>query len=249
MDSISLPGSFLPENPHQFGIGLGPALRDEALAPFPRTPFAVKTHIREYYAIITHLDQQIGLILDELEASGQLENTYLFFTADHGLAVGRHGLLGKQNQYDHSIRVPLIITGPDIPKGKRVSADVYLQDIMATTLDLAGIPKPAYVEFHSLLELARGEASQSPYPAIYGAYVDFQRMIRKDGYKLIVYPKIEKVLLFDLERDPEELQDLASQAAYREKVRELFSELIGLQKSMDDPLDLHQLFQKLAMEK
>ena len=116
IESIPLPKNWLPEYPNKEAIGNPKTLRDEALAPFPRTPYAIKTHIREYYAIITHLDQQIGEILAALKKSGKDKNTYIFFTGDHGLSVGRHGLLGKQNMFDHSIRVPLLVVGPDIPK-------------------------------------------------------------------------------------------------------------------------------------
>ena len=115
LNTIPLPENWLPEYPFKDAIGNPKTLRDEALAPFPRTPYAIKTHIKEYYAIISHLDEQIGKILDSLEASGKADNTYIFFTSDHGLSVGKHGLLGKQSMFDHSIRVPLIITGPAIP--------------------------------------------------------------------------------------------------------------------------------------
>ena len=119
LENIGLPASFLPEYPFKDEIGCGPALRDERLAPFPRTEYAVKVNRQEYYAIITHMDAQIGRILDKLEETGQADNTYIFFSADHGLSVGQHGLIGKQNMYDHSLRPPLIVVGPDIPKGKK----------------------------------------------------------------------------------------------------------------------------------
>ena len=93
----------MPEYPYRHQVDLGSEVRDEALAPFPRTEYAVKVHKQEYYASITYLDAQIGLILDALEASGKMDNTYIFLSSDHGLAMGRHGL-GKQNLYDHSIR-------------------------------------------------------------------------------------------------------------------------------------------------
>ena len=67
------------------------------LAPFPRTREAVQLHRREYYSLITFMDEQIGRILDALEKSGKASNTYVILTADHGLAVGEHGLIGKQN--------------------------------------------------------------------------------------------------------------------------------------------------------
>jgi len=245
LDKISLPKSWMPLYPWKDDIGCGPSLRDEALAPFPRTAYATKVHIQEYYAIITHLDTQIGEILDALETSGKMDNTYIFFTADHGLAVGKHGLIGKQSLYDHSIRPPLMVMGPDIPKGRKVSTDVYLQDIMATSLEIANIEKPDYVEFHSFLPQAKGNQKEGSYKEIYGAYVDLQRMIRKDGFKLIIYPKIKKILLFDLENDPEEMENLAENSNQKDKVKSLFKDLIQLQKEMEDELNLEEIYEEL----
>lgn len=245
LENIKVPENFLPEYPWKDSIGVGRSLRDEALAPFPRTEYAVKKHIQEYYALITHLDHQIGQILDALEASGKADNTYIFFTADHGLALGRHGLLGKQNLFDHSIRVPLMVAGPGIPKGKRFDQDVYLQDIMATSLELAGIDKPDYVDFQSFLDIAQGKRAESHYDAIYGCYMHYQRMIRKGGYKLIVYPTISKMLLFDLRNDPGEMKNLADDPAYRHIVKALFADLVKLQESMGDELDLGKVHQAL----
>ena len=238
LEKISLPKSWLPMYPFKDSIGNGPGLRDEALAPFPRTEYATKKHIQEYYALISHLDDQIGLIMDELEASGKMDNTYIIFTSDHGLAVGRHGLLGKQSQFDHSIRPPFIIVGPNVPKGKKIESDIYLQDAMATSLELAGVEKPSYVYFNSIMELINGNRTESHYDAIYGGYVNEQRMIRKDGFKLMVYPNLKKVLLFDMENDPEEINDLAMDAQYKGKIDSLFKDLLKLQEELNDPLDI-----------
>jgi arylsulfatase A-like enzyme len=245
LQNISTPESFLPEYPYKDEMGCSAQLRDEKLAPFPRSEYAVKVNRQEYYAIITHMDYQIGQILQALEESGQADNTYIFFTADHGLACGNHGLMGKQNMYDHSIRPPLMVLGPDLPKNKKVDADVYLQDIMASTLELAGIQKPEYIEFSSFMSLAKGQQTTSHYPAIYGCYTKQQRMIRKDGFKLIVYPDAEKLRLFDLENDPNEMHDLADQEEMQQKKKQLFKDLLTLQAQMDDPLDLNPLFNKL----
>lgn len=244
VEKISLPKSFLPEYPFRNDIKNGNNLRDEALAPFPRTPHAIKTHLKEYYAIISHLDHQIGLILDAIENSNKKDNTYIIFTSDHGLAMGKHGLLGKQNLFDHSIRVPMIITGPDVLKNTKIQHEIYLQDAMATTLDIAGIDKPNYVWFNSFLDAAKGKETSS-YDAIYGAYLDVQRMVRKDNFKLLVYPKINKVLLFDLLKDPEETQNLAQDSKHKMRIKELFDTLLELQKEMEDPLDLTYLYHTL----
>jgi choline-sulfatase len=108
LNRIKIPKSFLPEYPYKKEIKCPHNLRDERLAPMPRTKHSIKVNRQEYYAIISHMDEQIGRILDGLKASGMEKNTYVFFSADHGLGVGHHGLLGKQNLYEHSTRVPFL---------------------------------------------------------------------------------------------------------------------------------------------
>ena len=243
IEDIPLPENWLPEYPYLDEMGDLRVMRDEMLGPVPRTPYAIRTHIREYYAIISHLDAQIGLILQALEEKELMDNTYIFFTGDNGLSVGQHGLLGKQNMFDHSIHVPLLAAGPDLPNGTEVSSDIYLQDIMATSLSLAGIEKPDFVDFNSFLNLANGVASELPLPnGVYGAYMDTQRMIRKDGFKLILYPRNQELLLFDLNADPLEMNDLSDKPQYAAKVRNLFEGLLSLQAQMEDPLDLMNSF-------
>jgi arylsulfatase A-like enzyme len=238
LENIKIPKNYREDYDFHGEIGVGPALRDEALAPFPRTELAIKTHLREYYALITHLDEQIGGILAELKAKGLDENTYIFLTADHGLAVGSHGLLGKQNMYDHSIRVPFLVKGPGIPSGQSLPNDIYLQDIMATALALAKVEKPNFVEFNSILPLAMNETKMGSIKAVYGAYLNLQRMVRKDGYKLIVYPKANAIKLFDLKNDPDEMHDISKSPENEGKIKELFRELKGLQKQYGDELVL-----------
>ena len=244
LEDIAVPVNFLPEYPYAEYAGSGRGLRDEKLAPFPRTKYAVRKNLQEYYAIVSHMDAQIGRILDALEASGQMENTYIFFTSDHGLAVGQHGLVGKQNMYEHSMGVPLLMKGPELSVGKQVDAQVYLQDVMATSLELAGLDKPAHVEFNSLMPLARGDTAQSAYDAIYGCYFSVQRMIRTERYKMIIYPAANRVRLFDLAEDPNEMIDLAeSKEQYAELLESLLGRLIELQREMNDPIDVTDAFE------
>ena len=236
LDKISLPANYLDDYPYKEKIGSGVDSRDEKLAPFPRTPYAVKKNIQEYYAIISHMDEQIGKILSALSKSSRT-NTYVFFASDHGLAVGHHGLMGKQNMFDHSIRVPVIVTGPGIPKGEKRDQQIYLQDIMATTYELAGIKKPEHVYFNSVLPIIKSKKS-SAYREIYGGYMNLQRMVRTERYKLIVYPEAPKVLLFDLEKDPDEMKDVSDQASYKKILNDLKTRLIRQQQQLNDTLDL-----------
>ncbi len=254
IDRMKVPASFLADYPYASQIGCGPSLRDEKLAPFPRTETSVKVHRREYYALITHLDAQIGRILQALEDSGKAERTWIVFTADHGLAVGKHGLFGKQNMYDHSIRVPFIVAGPDVTAGGRISTPIYLQDMMATSLELAGAKKPDSCDFNSLLPLlniaqkrpADAKVDIDSNRAIYGAYLGLQRCVVEDSWKLILYPKAGAVRLYNLASDPEETKDLAGDPAEAERIKQLFKQLLKLQERFEDKLDLSAAFARLA---
>lgn len=233
-EKILVPPNFAPEHPFDQG---DQRIRDELLAPFPRTREAVRVHRAEYYAIISHFDHQVGRIMAALEATGKAENTYVMFTSDHGLAVGQHGLMGKQNQYDHSIRVPLLVSGPGLPAGRRVDRMVYLHSLFATTCELARLPVPETVQFPSLVPLLRG-GDQVLHEEIFGAYRHFQRMIRTERWKLIVYPMAGETQLFDLRNDPHERHNLAGIPAFAELVADLKLRLQKLQNELGDELDL-----------
>ena len=242
LKDVDVPGNFLEEYPFNEAAATGRKLRDEMLAPFPRTEYSVKVNRQEYYAIITHMDYQIGRILDHLKKTKQDRNTYIIFTADHGLAVGHHGLMGKQNMYDHSVRVPFVVVGPGVAKDASNDANIYLQDVMPTTLELAGVEKPEHVEFNSLLPLLRGKQEESNYPSVYGAFLESQRSVRAFGYKMILYPSIGKVRLYDLGKDPQEQNDLAGDDSTAEIQKKLFRELQKLQVEVGDELDLTEKF-------
>jgi len=236
--SIKVPENFLKEHP--FDQGEGKTIRDEILLPFPRTKEDVQLHRSEYYAIITHADREMGRILEALENSGKADNTYVILSSDHGLAVGQHGLLGKQNQYDHSVRMPLIIKGPGLKKGRQVNNKVYLQSLFATTCDLASLETPGTVEFRSINDLLQG-SDQGGEDYIFGTYKEFQRMIRSDEYKMIIYPQVNKIQLFDLVNDPLETNNLAGNKKYRKIKKELMKQLLLKQMELGDDLVLGPL--------
>jgi arylsulfatase A-like enzyme len=244
LENVSVPPNFKPVYPWREEIGSGETLRDERLAPFPRTEYPIRVNRQEYYAITTHLDYHVGRILDKLERTGQADNTIVIFTSDHGLAVGQHGFVGKQNMYEHSMKVPLIIAGPGIPAGRKVDTPVYLQDIMPMALDLAGAEYPEHVNYRSLLPLARGDdANYEPYPAIYGAYMGTQRMIRRGDFKMIIYTTPQIVRLYNLSEDPWETNDLATDPSYRSIMDDLFVAFQQLQQTVEDPLDVTPFYE------
>jgi choline-sulfatase len=233
LDRIKVPENFLPEYPDAEAI-CGKGLRDERLMPYPRTEYSVKVNRQEYYALITHMDAQIGRILQTLEETGQAENTYIIFTADHGLAIGHHGLVGKQNQYDDSVRVPFVIVGPKVTADSKIDSPIYLQDVMATALDLADADAEG-VDFQSLLPLLQDKTAEH-YASIYGAYIGTQRMITKDGWKLIVYPNINRSKLFNLSKDPQEMTDLSANPEYAAKLKQLTALLETRMDALNDPM-------------
>ena len=177
----------------------------------------------------------MGRILDALEASGKADDTIVVFAGDNGLAVGQHGLFGKQNLYEHSIRVPLVFSGPGIPRGVRRSAYAYLFDIFPTLCDLVGIETPGSVEGTSLAP-ALDDPGARPRDTLFGAYRQWQRMVKDERFKLIEYV-IEgrrTMQLFDLSEDPWECRNLAGIASYEDRVRDLRCRLHAWRDDWDD---------------
>lgn len=234
-EKILLPPNVAPTNPHKDDIGCEHSLRDERLAPDPRTEYALRVHRSEYYALISHLDSELGRLFDVLERTGRDKDTIVFFTSDHGLSLGQHGFMGKQNMFEHSLRAPLLVAGPGIPVGKRIETPVYVQDIVPTVLGLAGAEVPKHIDFKTLLPLLKGE-SEKHHECVYAAYMQLQRMVRVGDMKLIWYPKVEVYLLFDLANDPFELKNLAADAEYAEVLVKLKSTLVSEMARVGDPL-------------
>jgi arylsulfatase A-like enzyme len=231
---ITLAKNFLPEHPFDNGEL---RIRDELLAPHPRTPAAMKQHMADYYATISHLDAEVGRVLQALKDHGHADETIVIFTSDQGLAVGgRHGLMGKQNLYEH-VRPPLVVAGPGIPHGES-NALVYLFDLMPTILELAGKEIPASVDGKSLLPIIRGKSPRVR-EHLLGAYKASQRMIRDERWKLLKYNAggEKNVQLFDLQNDPDELHNLATNAEFAGELARLEKQLAIERKAFGDPAD------------
>ena len=231
-DSILLPENFMALHPVEYG---NTNIRDELLSPYPRTPEVTKRHIAEYYAMISHLDHQIGVVIRALEKKGELENTIILFAGDNGLAVGQHGLFGKQSNFEHSIRVPFIISGPGIPRGETRDAYIYLLDIYPTLCDLLGIEAPESVEGLSFKPVIENQVTTTR-KTLYFAYTDKIRSVKDDRYKLMefVHEGQKTSLLFDLENDPWELANLIGTAGYAETTEGLRKELYQFRDAWDD---------------
>ncbi len=219
-----LPANFQPQLPFDNGAMNGG--RDENLAAWPRTEATIRDQLAEYYAMVEHLDAQIGRILGVLRAKGYGDNTIIVYAADNGLALGSHGLLGKQSVFEHSMRTPFIIGGPGIPRGKSTEAFTYLFDIFPTLCELAGIKAPADLFGESVRPLWDGTKAKIR-DSVFLPYIEVQRAVRDERWKLIAYPKPGYLQLFDLQADPDETTNLIDRPEAAAQV----PRLLGLMKA------------------
>jgi arylsulfatase A-like enzyme len=220
-DQIPLPANFLPQHPFNNGEM---NIRDEVLLPWPRTETAVKQQLADYYRYVSYLDLQIGRVLAALEKSPHANNTIVVFSADSGVARGSHGLNGKQNLYEHSLRVPLIIAGPGIAQGARSQAMCYLYDLLPSLGKQCQVPAPETSEGRDFSDTFRDPAQPGRTQMLF-AYRKIQRALRDDRWKLIRYPQVNQTQLFDLLEDPYETKNLAALPEHAARVQAMLAQL------------------------
>lgn len=233
----------LPEPKFAAGSGYEhhPWLENFALGPDASLPaIEHKKALRSYLALCSFVDAQVGRVIEALRASGQFDTTRIIYTSDHGENAGARGLWGKSNLYEEAARIPLIMSGPNIPAGHVCNTPVTLVDAYPTILDAAGVPLGRDdvrddVPGRSLLEVANNpdepeRVAFSEYHAAGSPSAAF--MIRRGPFKYIHYVGFEPEL-FDLETDPEEGINLAQDPAYQAVLRDLHNEL----RAIVDPDD------------
>jgi arylsulfatase A-like enzyme len=210
---------FYPEHPFDNGML---RIRDEKLEPFPRTKAKLRRRLAAYYALMTYTDAQIGRILHTLDELGLTENTIIVFASDNGLALGSHGLVGKQNIYEHSVKAPLILSGPGIEGGANREQLCYLYDVHPTLLDLAGLETPETVQYKSLLPVLE-DADAAHRDHLYFAFMQWQRSVRDERFKLIEYvvDGTRHTQLFDLKKDRFETCNLADADEHQDTIKRL----------------------------
>jgi arylsulfatase A-like enzyme len=179
------------------------------------------------------LDSQIGRVLDALAKSPHATNTVIVYAADHGLAIGSHGLLGKQSVYEHSMRCPLIIAGPGIPAGGTTAAFTYLFDLFPTLCGLTGAPVPSGLAGSDLRPLWTGEAKRIR-DSVFLPYLGLMRSVRDERWKLICYPPVNHRQLFDLIHDPDERVDVSGDPDNAPVVARLLAKMAEWQTRVGD---------------
>ncbi len=228
---LPLPKTFAPFHPFDNGEM---TVRDEKTLPWPRTRENVTKKLARYYASISYWDAQVGRVIKALKDAGQYDNTIFVISADNGLSLGQHGLLGKQNLYEFGgMHVPLVFAGKGIPKGES-HALAYLMDLFPTVCELTGSPKPGRLDGQSLAPVIRSEKA-AVRDVLFTAYRNGQRSVTDGRWKLIRYPLIDKTQLFDLLNDPFEERDQSSQPTQETRLSELLSLLAAQQKHWGDP--------------
>lgn len=226
---IPLPANYLPVHPFDNGEL---TIRDELLSPWPRTEDEIRRTLHEYYATISGLDHHIGRLMQTLEDLRIDENTLIVFSADQGIAVGSHGLLGKQNLYEHTAKSPLVFAGPGLGHG-RADALVYLLDIYPTVADLIGVAIPPGIDGVSFTRVLTGQAKTARQD-VFLAYRDVQRALRDPRWKLIRYPQVDVTQLFDLRTDPHERRNLAADPAQARRVAQMTARMRRWQEQLGD---------------
>jgi choline-sulfatase len=248
-----LPVSYLSQHPFE---NTDSGVRDEVAVSGVwrnRDEASIRNEIGRQNACSENIDIQIGRVMAELEAQGQLENTYVFYTADHGISIGRHGLMGKQNLYQHTWRVPFIVRGPGIQPGSRAEGNIYLMDVLATLCDLTGTAAPETnegISFRPVLEGKQKQIRDVMYGVYSGGRKPGMRAVKTGSWKLIQYEapelKVKETQLFNLAENPEELlpehkssnpahTDLAEDPRYAEKLAEMKTLLLEQMRKHDDP--------------
>ncbi len=265
----ALPSNWLPAHPFHHGQ---PGLRDEVAVSGVwenRDPQTIRNETGRQFACSENIDIEIGRVLTKLEAMGELDNTYVVYTSDHGMAIGRHGLQGKQNLYEHTFRVPLIVKGPGIAAGTRAQGNVYLLDTLATLCDLAGIDAPASnegISYKPVLEGKKDSVRDTLYAAYCGGTKPGMRCVKNGGWKLIKYDvmdgTVRETQLFNLADNPDEFTpehhdpavialtgvtpsaeqtDLAEDPRYADKLAEMEALLLEEMRRLHDPYRLWNL--------
>jgi arylsulfatase A-like enzyme len=234
-------------------VVLPPSVKAGPLHPYikynytnaPLNPNTMKERYQQNNAMVTHMDDRIGEIIQTLKDKGLYENSIIVFMSDHGINFGENGVAGKVCLYDVSAKAPLIIMGPGVPKNIKKDERIYLQDIYPTLLELAGVKVPDYIEFNSLNMLIQNKAKASPYKSIYLAMFNDQRAIVSNNYKLILYPQAKAAELYNLEKDPWETENLISNKKNDSRLKTLGKSFLEWQVKTGDTLNLKTIYPKI----
>jgi arylsulfatase A-like enzyme len=237
-NEMPIPANFYSKYPYEDGYA---AIRDEVLLPYPRNVDKLRKEIALYYGLISHMDKQIGRILATLEKRNLKDNTIIIYASDNGLALGHHGLLGKFSFYRHSFNVPLIMSGPRIPKNTKSNIPIYLHDLFPTICEMTGSAIPETVESKSFFPIIAGKTAPI-HPYIFGALSNLKRSVTTERFKLVRHyhdkntkaPSKDEYLFFDLKNDSLEMINQINNPKFSTEIERLKLVLRDWQREKGD---------------
>ncbi len=205
-------------------------------------------YMHDYLGSIAAVDEGVGRLLDYLDESGLADNTIVVYTSDQGFYLGDHGWYDKRFMYEDSLRMPLLVRWPQQTKVGKVNDDIVLNlDFAETFLDAAGVEVPADMQGESFKPILKGKTPKDWRKSMYYHYYEYPAVhqvkrhygVRTDRYKLIrFYYDIDCWELYDLKRDPEELNNCYNDPKYAKIVKKLKTELTRLQEQYGDSHEL-----------
>lgn len=201
-------------------------------------------YMHDYMRVIHSVDRNVGRVLEYLEKNGLLENTMIVYTSDQGFYMGEHGWFDKRFMYEESFRTPLLVR---LPGGKKGDIDAMVQNIDygPTILDLAGVKTPSDMHGVSFLPLLKGKKVPGWRNSLYYHFYEYPAEhavrrhygVRTDRYKLIhFYNDIDCWELYDLKKDPMEMNNIFGKPGTEKITKELKKEMLKLQVRYDDPI-------------
>ena len=239
----------------------------EDLSPEERTKLGYQAYIKSYLRCVASIDDNVGRVLKYLDEEGLAENTIVIYTSDQGFFLGEHGFFDKRFMYEESLRIPLLIRYPRQIKAGSVNKDIITNiDFAETFLDYASVPIPKDMQGRSLRPLLQGKTPADWPKSMYYRYwmhrphynVSAHYGVRTHRYKLIFYyglglgapgaldePLPPEWELFDLEKDPHEMNNVYDDPAYADIVKDLKKELRRLKEQLEDTDDAYPELAKL----
>lgn len=228
-DKVKLPPSVVDNTP----------LNTNVKYQYTNNPLSAKTmqkRVQQNNAMVTHMDTRIGDIINILKEKGIYNNTIIVFTSDHGINFGENGVAGKVCLYEPSVTAPLIIKAPTVKQNNKITARVYLQDVVPTLFSLLKIKDKEATDFKSLMPLLIN--SKKTRESIYLAMFNDQRSIIHKNNKLILYPKTSTIEMYNLKKDPWETNNISAIKRNQKTIKDLLTRLKKWQIKTDDETDL-----------
>ncbi len=218
------------------------AFRDAQLTGDDLTRWKYQRYIKDYLRCVASVDDNVGRLLDYLDASGLADNTIVVYSSDQGWYIGEHGWFDKRWMYEESLKTPLLVRWPKVIKPGSVNTDLVSNvDFAQTFLDAAGVKQPSDMQGRSLLPILKGQTPDDWRTSFYYHYYEHPGWhmvhrhygVRTQTHKLIHFYQLDEWELYDLTKDPDELKNVYDNPAYADVRAQLHDELTRLREELD----------------